>query len=216
MQTNNLSTIKHLQTAGICYLIVGAGFLYFGFPFWFLHAADENVEGHLVAPSIFLVDVGFTLILKSLNILITSIALFVGAYSLYKAGEPTGTGTKRNFIFVSFAGAVCYFLSNWLILPFAPLGALLNALGMLLISFAGFKTKVWSGWKRYTPLITGIFPFVFMFPLVIITKNRPAFMIGFWGIPWILLGIAAWQRSKEISTSIVNAITTSHSGATHF
>ena len=216
MQANNLSTVKYLQTAGICYLIVGAGFLCFGFPFWFLHTVDENAKGHLIAPSIFLLNVGFTLILKSLNLLIASIALFVGAYSLYKAGEPTGTGSNRNFIFVSFAGAVCYFLSNWLILPFAPLGAFLNALGMILISFAGFKTKIWLGWKRYTPLLAGIFPFIFMFPLVIITKNRPAFIIGFWGIPWILLGISALQRSKEISMSIIKVFTTSHSAAPHF
>ena len=216
MQTNNLSTVKYLQTAGVCYLISGAGFLCFGFPFWFLHTVDENAKGHLIAPSIFLLNVGFTLILKSLNLLIASIALFVGAYSLYKAGEPTGTGSNRNFIFVSFAGAVCYFLSNWLILPFAPLGAFLNALGMILISFAGFKTKIWLGWKRYTPLLAGIFPFIFMFPLVIITKNRPAFIIGFWGIPWILLGISALQRSKEISMSIIKVFTTSHSAAPHF
>src|ERR1700712_2116776 len=161
--------VKYLQKAGIGFIFMGLGLLYFGFPFWFLHAIDEPLKGKMIFPFLYLINDKLPLNLKFWVQAISTIGVFIGAYSLWKVGEPTGLGTKRNFLFVSMAGAISYFLGGWMPLPFAPLGAFLSGLGMILVGVASLKTKIWSGWKRYIPLIVGCFPFIFMFPLVILT-----------------------------------------------
>lgn len=194
----NETRVQYLQRAGIAYFIVGLGFVFFGFPFWFLNAVDESPKGHLILPFVFLVDDFSPATLNFWVIATTTFSMFFGAFSLWKIGEPTGFGSKRNFLFVSMAGGISYFLGGWMPLPFAPLGAFLSGLGMILVGIASLKTKIWSDWKRYIPLIVGCFPFIFMFPLVIITGSRPAPIIGLWCFPWMVLGIAAWLRSKEV------------------
>ena len=195
----NMSS-THLRRAAIGYLIAGLGFLAFGFPFWFLNAVDKKPNGKFFPPFFFLVDDMLMAPVVSWIQLISSLGLLIGGISLWQAGEPTGFGPRRRVLFVQMAGAVCYLLSIWLLLPFAPMGAFLNGFGMILVGFASLKANIWTGWKRYAPLIVGLFPFLFMFPLLLITGARPAAMIGLWGFPWMALGLAAWQRSKEIST----------------
>ena len=191
--------VLHLRRAALCYLIAGLGFLCFGFPFWFLHAVDEPASGsHKLLPFVVLRDELLPATSAFWVPLLSSIALFGGAYSLWKAGEPTGFGPARRWLLVPLAGAASYILGAWLILPFAPLGALLNGVGMLLVGAACLKARIWTGWARFAPLLVGSFPFVLMYPLLVLTGHRPAAVIGLWGIPWLLLGLAAWQRSKEV------------------
>jgi len=198
--------IIYLRRAAICFIITGVGYLIFSFPFWFLGAVDEGAKGKLILPFLFLVDDLFPMDWFFWHGPVATAAMFIGAFSLWKVGEPTGFGKRLNFLYISMAGAISYFLGQWMPLPFAPLGALLTGLGMILVGVASLKANVWTGWKRYIPLIVGCFPFLFMFPLLIITGNRPAAVIGFWGIPWIVLGITAWQRASEVKYSLSQSL----------
>ncbi len=190
----------YLRRAAIAFLLTGIGYLIFSFPFWFLGAIDEHAKGKLILPFLFLRDDPFPLNLYFWHGPVAVAAMFVGEFSLWKAGEPTGFGKRRNLLYVPMAGAIAYFLGQWMPLPFAPLGAFLSGLGMILVGIASLKANSWADWKRYTPLIVGCFPFIFMFPLLILTGARPAAMIGLWGFPWMALGLAAWQRSKEVGS----------------
>lgn len=192
----------YLRRAAFGYLIGGLGFLAFGFPFWFLGAIDKSPKGTFTPPFFFVVDDPMAALANNWIQLVSAIGLAVGAYSLWQAGEPTGFGKRRAMLFVPMAGGISYILATWILLPFAPLGAFLNGLGMLLVGYASVKANVWTGWKRYAPLIVGLFPFVCMFPFVILTGARPAAMIGFWGFPWLVLGLAAWQRAQEATNEI--------------
>lgn len=197
----NATTIHYLRRAAIGYLIAGTGFLIFGFPFWFLNAVDKTPKGRSFPPFFFLVDDLLMAPVESWVQFLSAAGLLAGSISLWRASEPTGLGTKRNLLVVPMAGAISYLLSTWLLLPFAPLGAVLNSLGMILVGIASLRANIWTGWRRYSPLIVGLFPFVFMFPLVILTGARPPAMIGLWGFPWLALGLAAWQRASEIVTN---------------
>lgn len=195
---DHLST--HLRRASFAYLLAGIGLLAFGFQFWFLGAVEAEAKGRLLAPFIFLSDDAFVPTEQGGWIgLISKVGMFVGAFSLWQAGEPTGFGKKRSFLFIPMAGAVAYVLGQWLPLPFAPMGAFLSGIGMLVVGFASLKANIWTGWKRYIPLFVGSFPFIFMFPILIITGTRPAQLIGLWGFPWLLLGLATWQRAQELA-----------------
>ena len=192
------TSATHLRRAAFCYLIAGLGFLCFGFPFWFLHAVDAPASGsHQIMPFVLLRDELLPATSAFWAQLLSSMGLFGGAFSLWKAGEPLGFGAGRGRLLVPLAGAVCYILGAWMVLPFAPLGALLNGVGMLLVGAATLKARVWTGWARFAPLLVGSFPFLFMYPLLALTGHRPAAVIGLWGIPWLLLGLAAWQQSKD-------------------
>lgn len=195
-------TGKYLRRAAFAYLLAGIGLLAFGFQFWFFGAVEAKAKGRLLAPFLFLADDPFVSTEQGGWIgFIAKVAMFVGALSLWKTGEPTGLGKKRSLLAIPMAGAVAYLLAHWLPLPFAPLGALLNGIGMLLVGVASLRANIWTGWKRYVPLIVGSFPFVFMFPVLIIPGARPAELIGFWGLLWLLLGLAAWLRAQEVSIS---------------
>lgn len=198
-----MSTINRvflLRRASICFFILGAGYISFGIPFWFLGASDEALQGELILPFLFLIDDLFPVNLSFWVAPISIVAMFLGLYSLWKIAEPSGAAYKRRFHLPMIA-AVFYFLGSWMPLPFAPLGALLIGLGMILLGLASIRAKVWPGWRAYTPLLVGCFPFLFMFPLLLITGARPAAMIGLWSIPWIMVGIAAWQRSNTLEES---------------
>ncbi len=196
------TTYSYLRRAAIGYFIAGMGFLAFGFPFWFLNAVDEEPKGRLLLPFLFLVDDPLSILIKGWTPVLSDIAMIIGAYSLWTIGEPTGFGKKRAFLFVPLAGAISYLIGGLMPLPFAPLGAFLNGFGMILVGIASIKANIWTGWKRYIPLILGLFPFVFMFPLVILTGARPPAMIGLWGFPWLALGLASWQRAQEVSAKM--------------
>ena len=193
--TTKLST-SLLRRAGIAFSITGLGYLAFGFPFWFLGAQDEVVKGKVMLSFFYLRDELFPAELNFWIGFIGIAAMFFGLFSLWKIAEPTGLERRSRFYF-PMTGAVFYFLGLWMPVPFAPMGAFLTGLGMIIVGLASIKAKMWPGWKRYIPLIVGCFPFVFMFPLLIITGARPPAMIGLWGFPWIAMGVAAWQRSKE-------------------
>jgi hypothetical protein len=196
------TTYSYLRRAAISYLIAGMGFLAFGFPFWFLNAIDKTPKGKFTPPFFFVVDDPMAALADNWIQLVSVIGLAIGAYSLWQAGEPTGFGKKRAMLLVQMAGGISYVLATWILLPFAPLGAFLNGLGMILVGYASLKANVWTGWKRYIPLIAGLFPFVFMFPLRFLTGARPAAIIGLWGFAWIALSLATWQRAQEVGEEI--------------
>ncbi|WP_310559905.1 hypothetical protein [Flavobacterium sp.] len=194
MELTNDFKIKKLQIASICYGITGLGFLHLAYRYLFLGAVDELPKGHNVNAFIFLTDEwGFEFV-PFVSILL----LFIGTYSLWKIGEPTGFGTKRNFFFVTMAGTISYNLAARMPWPCTPIGALLCSLGMILVGIAVLKNRMWTGWQRFTPLLVGLYPFIFMFPILVFTGTRPPVMIGLWGFTWILLGIAIWLRRTEL------------------
>ncbi|QDK82063.1 hypothetical protein EXU85_27030 [Spirosoma sp. KCTC 42546] len=194
------NTSSHLRRAAFAYLLAGIGLLAFGFQFWFLGAVETEAKGRLLAPFIFLADDAFVPTEQGGWMgLISKVAMFIGALSLWEAGEPTGFGKKRSLLFIPMAGAIAYVLGQWMPLPFAPMGAFLSGVGMIVVGIATLKANIWMGWKRYVPLVVGSFPFVFMFPILLLSGSRPAELIGLWGFPWITLGLAAWQRGNEIA-----------------
>jgi hypothetical protein len=86
-------------------------------------------------------------------------------------------------------GIVSLFIGNPIII-FFPLGALLIGLGMLIVGIQVVRAGELKEWKRFTPLIVGLYPFVIMFPIVIITGSPSIHAIMLWGIPWKIMGCA--------------------------
>jgi len=69
-----------------------------------------------------------------------------------------------------------------------PLGAMLSAVGMIVLGVAVVREGRWGGGARWAPLAAGIFPFVAMFPLVA-AGGSPDLSIALWGVPLALVGL---------------------------
>ena len=78
-----------------------------------------------------------------------------------------------------------------------PVGALLTAVGMTLVGIAVLRANRWTGWRRFTPLLAGVYPFVAMFPFIFITSEPNMISIAIWGLPWLLLGYAIYSNARE-------------------
>jgi hypothetical protein len=191
------SKIKNLQQAGIGYIMAGLGMLAMGVPYWFLGKNNEDViANHWVG--IFQINDNLQeAILVNWGFLLASIGMLVGAFSLLKIGEPTGF-EKRKFFIIPIIGTICHIISLKILVPFAPLGSLLYAIGFIIIGIISIKAKIWNNWQRFTPLIIGLFPFIMMYPLLIITGNPPHHIIPLWGIAFLIFGFSAWLQSNQI------------------
>jgi hypothetical protein len=75
---------------------------------------------------------------------------------------------------------------------FFPVGAFLSALGMLCVGIQIIlrNDHGLTGWKKFTPFLVGVYPFVVMFPVVIMTGEPNVYLIMLWGVPWLIFGVA--------------------------
>jgi hypothetical protein len=76
-----------------------------------------------------------------------------------------------------------------------PIGAMLTAVGMTLFGIAVARAHRWEGWLRLSPLAMGVYPFLFMFPLVAVGM-APDASIAIWALPTAGVG-AAIARSHS-------------------
>lgn len=89
------------------------------------------------------------------------------------------------------------------IILFYPLGALLTAMGMVIVGIQVARARVLKQWKRFAPLAVGLYPFVVMFPIVIITGSPSIAAILLWGFPWIIMGCALLSEYYSLKKSVI-------------
>lgn len=99
------------------------------------------------------------------------------------------------------SGIISTYIGNPIIVLF-PLGAFLTGLGMVIVGIQVVRAGKLKEWKRFTPLLVGLYPFIIMFPIVIITGNPSIHAILLWGIPWKITGCTLlaelYNRKKAI------------------
>jgi hypothetical protein len=198
MEMTNEAKIQNLQRAGICYMIAGAGILSMGIPFWFFGKIVADPKMHQVFGIIHQIDNFKESLIEGWGYHLSSFLMLFAHVSLWKIGEPTGWA-KRHFLLIPIIGSICHIFVLMFPLPFAPIGSILNGLGMIIVGIFSIKAKIWSGWKRYTPLIFGLFPIVVQVPIRYILGLPPYDILPLLGIALGLLGYSAWQRSKEVN-----------------
>jgi hypothetical protein len=114
------------------------------------------------------------------------------------------SAVSKACLFIPAFGATSYILHYLLLLlihqdikVFMPLGAFFTGIGMIIVGFQTLKGGEWKDWKKFTPLLVGLYPFVVMFPVLLLTGSPNVYLIMLWGLPWLLLGIAL-NRMLEI------------------
>ncbi len=82
-------------------------------------------------------------------------------------------------------------------IPLFPLAAVTTALGMLAAGAAIIGARRLTGWQRYLPLTVGAYPFIFMFPVLAVTGERPDLSITGWGVTFIGVAAALWTAASR-------------------
>ena len=79
-----------------------------------------------------------------------------------------------------------------------PVGAILTAIGMIMVGEATLRANQWTGWSSLTPLAVGVYPFIFMFPLVALDAG-PEIGVAFWALPALAVGLAVMRLPEPTS-----------------
>ena len=81
--------------------------------------------------------------------------------------------------------------------PLFPLAAVTTGLGMLAAGGAIIGARRLTGWQRYLPLTVGAYPFVFMFPVLAVTGERPDLAVTGWGLTFVGVAVALWTTATQ-------------------
>jgi hypothetical protein len=82
-------------------------------------------------------------------------------------------------------------------IPLFPLAAVTTGLGMLAAGAAIIGSRRLTGWQRYLPITVGAYPFLFRFPVLAATGERPDLSITGWGLTFVGVAVALWTAAVE-------------------
>lgn len=129
---------------------------------------------------------------------ISYVPMFIGVIGLALSGVAgngwlakigLGSALLGSFLFV-LAGMIMLLVQLALGEALYGIGTLLTGSGMLLAGIAVLRTRRWSEWRRYTPLICGLYVFLVLFPAAAIVQGPSFLALGGWGVCWLLFGAA--------------------------
>jgi hypothetical protein len=81
--------------------------------------------------------------------------------------------------------------------PLFPVAAVTTGLGMLAAGAAIIGAGRLAGWQRYLPITVGAYPFIFMFPVLAVTGERPDLAITGWGLTFVGVAVALWTSATR-------------------
>ncbi len=84
------------------------------------------------------------------------------------------------------------------------LAALLQGLGLALAGIAVLQAGYWDGWQRFTPLLCGLYTFLILFPVLLLSDGYNAWALAGWQLPFALLGLAL-SMQDSVRTAILAA-----------
>jgi len=186
---------SRIRLAGALYTIGGAvwfllivGSIVTGFP-W----SEAHTSAFSIAEAIFIV---------------VQTLLLIGFFGIWWSGGvgrslfgkiAFGLGVLGHLLFVLLE-AHSLFIGE--LSPAFPLAPLVSAVGILLTGIAVLRARQWQGWTRWLPLVTGLYPFIFMFPFVAVTGETLDIAIGFWGLVRLALGLAIRAQADAPQTAV--------------
>jgi hypothetical protein len=148
------------------------------------------------------------------------VLVFVGILGYARSGVAGPGRSARVGTVIALTGTAVLFAAELLSIPIADqriddtgaglvgacfgLGTLLSAVGFIVAGVATLRAARWDGWRRFVPLVTGIWLAVLVF-----LAATPALTVGvtLYGLFLTALGVALWtQPTPETPRSRSQAV----------
>ncbi len=117
-------------------------------------------------------------------------------YLIYRNNWTGPSLIGKVILLIPMLGALSYMAGELQILTsaspikiFLPMGALLSGTGMILCGSFFVKNGLQNGLNRFAALSVGLYPFLVMFPVLMVTGHPSIHLIMLWGAPWLWLGL---------------------------
>lgn len=151
---------------------------------------------------------------------ISYVPVLIGVIGLALSGVAGNGWLAKIGLGGALLGSFLFILAGMIMLLVQPalgealygIGTLLTGSGMLLAGLAVLKTRGWSEWRRYTPLICGLYVFVVLFPAAAIVQGPSFLALGGWGVCWLLFGVAlrseacAQQTAQQAASPAISTV----------
>lgn len=86
--------------------------------------------------------------------------------------------------------------------PVFGVGTLLSAIGLILAGKATMQAGLWRDWRRFTPLVTGVWTLVLV---GLVSTKVMAAGIAVYGLCFLALGVALYSRPSPVATRPASA-----------
>ncbi len=127
--------------------------------------------------------------------------VLAGLLGLRRAGVVGESAWGRAGLNLAVAGRVVFLVGESVAIALGhdesilfPVAAVSTGIGMLLAGIAVVRAQRWHGWRRFAPVAMGAYPFIFMFPILAVTGQRPNLAVSLWGLTFIATGAALAVR----------------------
>lgn len=131
--------------------------------------------------------------------------ILVGLIGLWRADVVGRAWWARAGLGAAIGARVLYILAEFVCLAVGyddevvllPVAAMLTAIGLVVAGIGAIRAARWEGWRRFAPITMGIYPFVFMFPILALTHARPNLFVSMWALTYVLIGAASLRPRMQ-------------------
>lgn len=123
--------------------------------------------------------------------------LLLGVFGLARSGAAGTTRWARGGLVLAAAGLAVLTLAEFVAMVSPPTAvpmyfaaSLAIAAGMIVAGIGVARANRWAGWRRFTPLASGLFVPLVLFPAFGLPGYAPHYAIALWGGCWLLLGLS--------------------------
>jgi hypothetical protein len=122
--------------------------------------------------------------------------VLVGLIGLLRRTPDDDVMSRRGFAF-AVAGRVGFLIAEVVAIavgydeiPLFPPVVVMTAAGMIVGGAGILRSRRWTGWGRFAPLVMGVYPVVAIIPIAAATGDRPNASVCLWGATIVALGAA--------------------------
>ncbi len=109
--------------------------------------------------------------------------------------------------FAFFATATMDSLPGIFLSSAIGMATMVAALGFLLAGIAVLRAGRWQGWRRFIPLLCGLFVFVVFLPTLIVQPDLFLWPVAGWSACFVPLGLILYQQRAAERVSSFSTVT---------
>jgi hypothetical protein len=110
--------------------------------------------------------------------------------------------TVNEFLAISVAGQAADSTAAGRVGAIYGVVSIMIGLGMILAGIAVVRDGVWSGWRRWLPLVTGIWLFIPTMPALFLEGDVARISLGIWALLFALLGWALLRPERAVDREL--------------